>query len=432
MRPVAAAAHEAVSPAGRVLRVALAHVIRAANRLAFVLLLACLAAGMAGGTAAFGAPGAVAAALGKTAAAKVTPPLDIMIGSMLMLGFRGAELPQGDAFLEQVRSGHVGHIILFDRDVTTGGERNIVSPQQLRQLTATLRAVSPGPLLIAVDQEGGRVRRLKPQRGFADLPSAQSMGASQPDKTRTIARALGKELAGYGISVDLAPVADVNSNPANPAIGALERSFSPDPAKVAAHALAFGQGLAQQGVIPALKHFPGQGGAQKDSHLGLTDISRCWNARADLAPYAQAFAHGWPGMVMLGHLYHKGLDPQYPATLSRAVVTDLLRGRMGWQGVIISDDMQMKAITDHYGMEQAVLLAVNAGVDILLFGNNLYWDADLPRKAFAALKGLVDSGKISQQRIMESWLRISTMYATRATAARAAADGSAGLYPWAR
>ena len=94
--------------------------------------------------------------------------------------------------------------------------------------------------------------------------------------------------------------------------------------------------------------------------------------------------------------------------------------------------MQMKAITDHYGMEQAVLLAVNAGVDILLFGNNLYWDADLPSKAFAALKGLVESGKISQQRIMESWLRISTMYATRATAARAAADGSAGLYPWAR
>ena len=242
------------------------------------------------------------------------PSLDIMIGSMLMLGFRGADLPPGDAFLAQVRAGHVGHVILFDRDVTTGGERNITSPQQLRQLTATLRAAAPGPLLIAVDQEGGRVRRLKPQKGFADLPSAQSMGAGQPDKTRALARQLGKELAGLGISVNLAPVADVNSNPANPAIGALERSFSPNPALVAAHALAFGQGLAQQGVIPALKHFPGQGGAQKDSHLGLTDITRSWNAKADLAPYAQAFAQGWPGMVMLGHLFHTGLDANYPAT----------------------------------------------------------------------------------------------------------------------
>ena len=355
-----------------------------------------------------------------------------MIGSMLMLGFRGADLPPGDAFLAQVRAGHVGHVILFDRDVTTGGERNITSPQQLRQLTATLRAASPGPLLIAVDQEGGRVRRLKPQKGFADLPSAQSMGTGQPDKTRALARQLGKELAGLGISVNLAPVADVNSNPANPAIGALERSFSPNPALVAAHAIAFGQGLAQQGVIPALKHFPGQGGAQKDSHLGLTDITRSWNAKADLAPYTQAFAQGWPGMVMLGHLFHTGLDAKYPATLSRTVVADLLRGRMGWQGVVISDDMQMKAITDHYGMEQAVLLAVNAGVDILLFGNNLYWDENLPQKAFATLKDLVQSGRVSQQRVMESWLRISNLYATRATAARAAADGSAALYPWAR
>ena len=384
-------------------------------------------------TAAFAASGpAGSAGLSVSKTGKGSPSLDMMIGSMLMLGFRGADLPPGDAFLAQVRTGHVGHVILFDRDVTTGGERNITSPRQLRQLTATLRAAAPGPLLIAVDQEGGRVRRLKTQKGFADLPSAQSMGAAQPEKTRAIARQLGKELADLGISVDLAPVADVNSNPANPAIGALERSFSPNPAIVAAHALAFGQGLAQQGVIPALKHFPGQGGAQKDSHLGLTDITRSWNAKADLAPYAQAFAQGWPGMVMLGHLFHTGLDANYPATLSRAIVADLLRGRMGWQGVIISDDMQMKAITDHYGLEQAVLLAVNAGVDILLFGNNLYWDENLPQKAFATLKGLVESGRISQQRIMESWLRISNLYTHRATAARAATDGSAALYPWGR
>ena len=183
-------------------------------------------------------------------------------------------------------------------------------------------------------------------------------------------------------------------------------------------------------MIPALKHFPGQGGARNDSHLGVTDISRCWNADADLAPYAQAFAHGWPGMVMIGHLYHKGLDVRYPATLSRAVITGLLRGRMGWQGVVVSDDMQMKAITTQFGMEQAMLLAVNAGVDILLFGNNLYWDKELPRKAFDTLQKLVRSGRISRQRITESWQRITNLYSTRAAVARAAADGSAALYPW--
>ena len=405
-------------------------------RVACLALALCLGAGFFGVRAASAASGPAASTNAGSSvgvhAATAGPSLDMMIGSMLMLGFRGADLPPGDPFLAQVRAGHVGHVILFDRDVTTGGERNITSPRQLRQLTASLRAASPGPLLIAVDQEGGRVRRLKPQKGFADLPSAQSMGAGQPDKTRAIARQLGRELAGLGISVNLAPVADVNSNPANPAIGALERSFSPNPALVAAHALAFGQGLAQQGVIPCLKHFPGQGGAQKDSHLGLTDITRCWNAKSDLAPYAQAFAKGWPGMVMLGHLFHTGLDGNYPATLSHAVVADLLRGRMGWRGVIISDDMQMKAIADHYGLEQAVLLAVNAGVDILLFGNNLYWDDNLPQKAFATLKGLVESGRISQQRIVESWQRISNLYIARATAARAAADGSAALYPWGR
>ena len=192
------------------------------------------------------APAARAGAANATVSNAV-PSLDIMIGSMLMLGFRGADLPPGDAFLAQVRAGHVGHVILFDRDVTTGGERNITSPQQLRQLTATLRAASPGPLLIAVDQEGGRVRRLKPQKGFADLPSAQSMGTGQPDKTRALARQLGKELAGLGISVDLAPVADVNSNPANPAIGALERSLAPIPLLLRPTPLPLGRGWHSRG-----------------------------------------------------------------------------------------------------------------------------------------------------------------------------------------
>ncbi|MDE5878607.1 MAG: glycoside hydrolase family 3 protein, partial [Desulfovibrio sp.] len=251
--------------------------------------------------------------------------LERMLGAMLMCGFRGAELSPDDPFLAAVKSGRVGNVILFDRDVSTGAERNIRSPEQVRRLTGTLRAAAPGPMFIAVDQEGGQVRRLKPQKGFLDLPAAQRLGQGSIPETRQTAERLGEELKGLGIDVDLAPVADVDSNPLNPAIGRLGRAFSSDPALVASHALAFGQGLAAAGVAPVLKHFPGQGCAKEDSHLGLTDISQCWDGATDLLPYAEIFRAGWPGMVMPGHLFHARLDPDYPATRSRMVVTGLLR-----------------------------------------------------------------------------------------------------------
>ncbi|MDO5483821.1 MAG: glycoside hydrolase family 3 N-terminal domain-containing protein, partial [Desulfovibrionaceae bacterium] len=335
------------------------------------------------------------------------PSLERMVGAMLMLGFRGMELTPDDPFLAEVRSGRVGHVILFDRDMQTGGERNIRSPEQVRRLTATLREAAPGPIFIAVDQEGGQVRRLKPEKGFMDLPSAQRMGQENLTSTTNIAAELGRELAGLGINVDMAPVADVNVNPFSPAIGQLGRSFNTDPRQVARHVLAFGRELARAGVAPVLKHFPGHGSAKADSHLGLTDISRTWDGGNELLPYAEAFAAGWSGMVMTGHLFHAGLDAQHPATLSKMVVTGLLRQGLGWQGVVISDDMQMQAISDSYGLEESIYLAVEAGVDILLFGNNLTWDADLPRKAHATLLRLVESGRISPERIRRSWERIS-------------------------
>lgn len=340
-----------------------------------------------------------------------------MLGAMLMFGFRGAELAPGDPFLATISAGRVGNVILFDRDVPSGGERNIRSPEQVKRLTGTLRAAAPGPIFIAVDQEGGQVRRLKPQKGFLDLPAAQRLGQGSIPETRETAERLGEELAGLGINVDMAPVADVDSNPLNPAIGRLGRAFSSDPAIVASHALAFGQGLAARGIVPVLKHFPGQGCAKEDSHLGLTDISQCWDGATDLLPYAEIFRAGWPGMVMPGHLFHARLDPELPATLSRMVVTGLLRQGLGWQGVVISDDMQMKAISGRYGLRDAILLAVRAGVDILLYGNNLDWEEGLPEKVFATLRGLVDDGSISVERVRKSWERISALHARHQQAA---------------
>lgn len=342
--------------------------------------------------------------------AEAMPDMDHMLGAMIMTGFRGSALAANDEFMKFVSEGKAANFILFDRDVTTNAERNIQSAAQLRALTAALHKAAGVPIFIGIDQEGGQVRRLRPQKGFMDLPSAQRMGQGNIHDTYAIADALGHELIELGINLDLAPVVDVDSNPFNPAIGKLGRAFNTDPALVARHALAFGQGLAKNGVVPVLKHFPGQGCAEKDTHLGMTDISRCWNPNTDLLPYAEIFKAGWPGMVMVGHLFIEGLDPKYPATLSRNIITGLLREGLGWHGVVISDDLQMKAISGNYDLEEAIRLAVEAGIDIILLGNNLEWDGELPQKAFAALKKLLAEGKLSEDRIRQSWERISALH----------------------
>lgn len=347
----------------------------------------------------------------ETPAPEQFPPLDEMLGAMLMFGFRGAELAPDDAFLTLVAQGRMGNVILFDRDVSAGSERNIRSPEQLAKLCATLKKSARHPIFIGVDQEGGQVRRLKPKAGFMDLPSAQRMGQESPHATFEMADRLGRELAGLGVNLDLAPVADVDTNPFNPAIGKLGRAFSSDAKLAAGHALAFGRGLAKNGVAPALKHFPGQGCATADTHLGAADVSQCWSANIDLLPFAEIIHAGWPGMIMIGHIHLKNLDPDLPATLSRNIVTGLLREGLGWEGVVISDDLQMKAVWEGRDLKEIISQAINAGVDILLFGNNLEWDGELPQKVWSALRGLVDSGELSEDRVRQSWRRISALHA---------------------
>lgn len=335
------------------------------------------------------------------------PALEKMLGSMLMFGFRGTRLKEDSKFFQLVKAGKIGNVILFDKDVSTGAVRNIENPQQLRALCAQLR--DAGVIFIGIDQEGGQVRRLKSQKGFGDLPSAQAMGQASPHETFQKAETLGKELQNLGINLDFAPVVDVDSNPYNPVIGRLGRAFSSDPATVAMHALAFGRGLAKEGVVPVLKHFPGQGCADKDSHQETTDISACWKADVDLLPYAEIFQAGWPGMVMTGHLIQKNLDSDNPATLSRNIIDGLLRNGLGWQGVVVSDDMQMKAVHSDMELKDVIEKAVHAGIDILLFGNNIEWDENLPDKTLSALNELVAENRISERRIQESWKRISAL-----------------------
>lgn len=337
-----------------------------------------------------------------------TPTPERMVGSMLMFGFRGTEEADDPVFWKALRAGRVGHVLLFDKD-TAGGPRNIRSPQQLRSLTAALRRAAPLPPFIAVDDEGGNVRRCKPAYGFSALPSAAVMGRERPERTWMRAERLGRELHAAGINVNLAPVADVNTNPGNPVIARLGRSFSPNPQTVALHAWAFGQGLAAEGVVPVLKHFPGHGSSRFDTHRGAADITETWQA-AELQPFQECFAAGWPGMVMVGHVSHRGMDPRLPASLSPAVIDGLLRQQLGWRGVVISDDLMMDAVARHFTLKQAVLLAVAAGNDILVFGNNTAQpDPDLPEKVHAVFMELVRDGSIPLWRIRQSWERIEAL-----------------------
>ncbi|MBQ9406283.1 MAG: glycoside hydrolase family 3 protein [Desulfovibrio sp.] len=359
----------------------------------------------------------IALLLGSTTSsfAQVEPTIDEMLGAMIMCGFRESELKAQSPILQRIASGRLGHVILFDRDVTTKGPRNIRNRAQLQRLTAALRAAAKRPMLIAIDQEGDLVSRLKPEQGFLPLEDAKTMGSKSPKQTAERAKATAKELRDLGINLDLAPVADVETNTETQTsrLGRQLRCFGTDAKTVAAHVIAFGQGLSAEGIIPTLKHFPGLGCAGKDTHYMQVEVGACYKSERDLLPFKQAIDAGWPGLVMLSHGIVPALsDDTLPATLSPAVVTGVLRGQLGFQGVVISDDLDMGAITTRFDRKKTIELAVLAGCDILLFGNNLIWDPDLPDVVFNTLKALVAEKRISKARIKESWVRIQHLLAS--------------------
>ncbi|GAU09566.1 glycoside hydrolase family 3 protein [Desulfoplanes formicivorans] len=342
-----------------------------------------------------------------TATGTRTPDLDTMMGQMLMVGFRDQNVDENSPIVRDIKDRHLGSVILFDYDVNLHQSgRNIASFQQVQKLVSTLKHHASIPLLVAVDQEGGRVARLKPAYGFPALPSAQDLGRDHdPERTRKAGELTGKTLKDVGINWDLAPVVDVNVNPCSPAIGNLGRSFSSDPHQVVAHAEAFITGLHEYGVLSCLKHFPGHGSARSDSHQGFTDVSSTWSPQ-ELIPYRQLVSKGTCDAIMTAHIFNRQLDARFPATLSRATITDLLRRDMGFDGVILTDDMQMGAIANEYGLKQAIYHALKAGADILVFGNNLEYDPDITAKAIQVMNNLVTSGQISRDRIARSFARI--------------------------
>ena len=341
------------------------------------------------------------------AAAFAAPSVEEMAGQMLLVGFKGQEPEECGAILRDIQARHLGGVILFKRDARNAKlPRNIRDAAQVKRLIAALRGASAGhPLFVAVDQEGGKVARFQPGDGFPAYPSAAELGRGTPDATRRIALGMGRMLRELGVNLNFAPVLDVNVYPASPAIGRLGRSFSADPQAVAAHGAAFADGLNDAGIVAVFKHFPGHGSARADSHKGVTDISATWSER-ELSPYRSALGRPGQRMVMTGHLFHAGLDPAFPATLSPSVINGLLRGRLGYDGVVVTDDLQMDAIAAEYTLEEVVLRAIGAGADILLFGNNLEYDPAIVAKVQAVIVRAVEDGTLSRARLEASWRRI--------------------------
>ncbi|MFJ3334104.1 glycoside hydrolase family 3 protein [Streptomyces sp. NPDC086766] len=336
--------------------------------------------------------------------------------TVLQPGFTGTTAP--DWLLRRLGEG-LASVGLFGR--------NIASPAQLAALTAQLRA-ERDDVLVAIDEEGGDVTRLEARTG-SSFPGNHALGAvDDVELTRSVALELGHRLAACGVNLNWAPSADVNSDPANPVIGV--RSFGADPELVARHTAAYVTGLQSAGVAACTKHFPGHGDTAVDSHHALPriDVGDAVLRARELVPFRAAIAAGTKA-VMSAHILLPALDPDHPATLSRAVLTELLRGELGYDGLIVTDGMEMRAVSATYGMERGSVLAVAAGADAICVGGGLA-DDETVRRLRDALVTAVRAGELPEERLADAADRVRGLArwtAARPGAARNAAEQEVGL-----
>ncbi|TQJ89893.1 glycoside hydrolase family 3 protein [Streptomyces sp. SLBN-31] len=321
--------------------------------------------------------------------------------TVLQPGFTGTTAP--DWLLRRLGEG-LASVGLFGR--------NIASAEQLSVLTAQLRA-ERDDVLVAIDEEGGDVTRLEVRTG-SSFPGNHALGAvDDVDLTRDVAAELGRRLAACGVNLNWAPSADVNSNAANPVIGV--RSFGAEPSLVARHTAAYVAGLQSAGVAACTKHFPGHGDTAVDSHHALPriDVPAEVLSERELAPFRAAIAAGTRA-VMSAHILVPALDPGRPATLSHRILTDLLRRELGYDGLIVTDGMEMRAIADTYGIERGSVLAIAAGADAICVGGGLA-DDETVRRLRDALVSAVRSGELPEARLAEAADRVRSLARWTAT-----------------
>ena len=353
---------------------------------------------------------------------KDADPVEAMIGQMILAGFPG-QRPQDlgvAAAREQLAQGLIGGVVLYPE--------NIRSPEQLKTLTAYLREARSAPQpFIAVDQEGGIVQRLSPLNGHKAYPSAQSVGKNpsfaEPEAARALYADLARELAEAGFNFNLGPVVDLELNPDNPVIAARKRSFSADARTVTMLARAFILAHREANIATVAKHFPGHGSSKVDSHKGLADVTETWR-NVELEPYRLLAKDGLLDAVMLGHLYHPGFSDggKLPASLSAKAVRFLRGRKIGFDGVVVSDDLEMLGVAEDYSLDERLVKAINSGTDIVLVANVESQDPELGRKVHAIIADAVRDGRISRARIEQAHKRIIQL--KRRLAEKSLAEGT--------
>ncbi len=331
-----------------------------------------------------------------------------MIGRMLIVGFDEQAVFYNSQIVKDIQSYDLGGVILFDKFYNDKKRvKNVLNPYQLKHLINDLNSYSSKPLFIGIDQEGGRVARLKSEYGFISIPSAKRISLMNLSDAKKIYNSQSKMLQDLGINLNFAPVVDLSINPKNKVIVGLERSYARESKDVVKYASIVIDAQKKKKIISVLKHFPGHGSSIGDSHRGFVDVSKTWSNK-ELKPYKTLIKQNRADAIMTAHVFNSFIDNKYPATLSYKTNTELLREKLNFKGLIISDDMQMKAISEHYSLKDSTKLAINAGVDILLFGNQLARNSvsDIVNTIYKQVK----NGSISLEKIKEANKRIKNMH----------------------
>lgn len=319
-------------------------------------------------------------------------PLKHAIGQLLIAGFEGTKLPI--PLIGALTKGEIGGVILF--------KRNFESREQIASLTREIHQIpAPYPIWIGVDQEGGKVQRIDPSFGSDTIPAALDIAQTTPENARAIAENTGKDLKSLGFDLNFAPVLDIHTNPDNPIIAT--RAFGTTPEQVIAFALPTMEGLLNAGIIPCGKHFPGHGDTQLDSHVDLPEVMHDEKRlrAVEFKPFKAAIDAGIP-MLMTAHIVMTGLGERFPATLSPQIIHDILRGELGFDGVVVSDDLEMDAIIDRFSTLKAVILGIRAGVDAFLICKSQYLWSPLCKQ----IMNTAQNDEKLQARIFESANRI--------------------------
>lgn len=334
--------------------------------------------------------------------------LEEKIAQMIMIGFDGTAIDKNSPIYHEIAHNKIGGVILFDYDLQTKSyDKNIKSKKQLITLTKYLQNISKDKLFIAIDYEGGKVNRLKQSKGFIPTYSQKKLGEkNDSDFTYTQTKKMAKLLKQLGINVNFAPVVDLCINPNNPVIAKTNRCYSDNAGTVTAHAKAAIKAYKEFNILPVIKHFPGHGSSNNDSHTGFVDVSSTYEMK-ELIPYKNLIRKDFVQAIMSAHVFNESFDPNHPATLSHKTLTQLLQNKLNFKGIIFSDDLQMKAISQNYSFEKTLRLLINAGVNVIVIGNNLQkYNPNTVQSIITIVKKLVHEKKINILQIEKSYDKI--------------------------